>query len=142
MLYLIPSNKEEVKVTQQLEYVFPNDLEAIYLLDNNDYISRTTISVNGKNELSKSKDLIEGLTVGGKKQDIIPNGFKSLLPRGTKILDIIDYDSVITLKDKDKAFFIINAIDDSLQNNFQMVNKENILDMKEMAMRYDDEIDR
>ena len=59
-----------------------------------------------------------------------------------KILDIIDYDSVITLKDKDKAFFIINSMDDSLQNNFQMVNKENISDMKEMAMRYDDEIDR
>ena len=73
---------------QQLEYIFPNDLEVIYLLDNNNYLSRTKISVNKKDEISKAIDLIEGLTINGKKQDIIPNGFKSLLPENTKVLDI------------------------------------------------------
>lgn len=88
MLYLIPTNKKEIEMEQRLEYVYPNDLEAIYLLDSYDKITRATISVNNHDEISKAKDLIEGLTINGKKQDIIPNGFKGLLPSGTKLLDI------------------------------------------------------
>lgn len=97
MLYLIPSNKEEIEVTQQLEYVYPNDIEAIYLLDNNNYISRTTISVDGEDIVSKSKDLIDKLTISGKKQDIIPNGFKTILPVGTRVLNIKLNDKILTI---------------------------------------------
>ena len=69
MLYLIPANKEEIDLNknQKLEYVYPNDLEVIYLLDSNDYLSRTKISVSNKDEISKATDLIEGLTINGKK---------------------------------------------------------------------------
>ena len=90
MLYLIPSNKEEIDLNkkQKLEYVYPNDLEAIYLLDKNNYLSMAKIGVNNKNEVSKAMDLIDGLTINGKKKDIIPNGFKSLLPENTKVLNI------------------------------------------------------
>lgn len=90
MLYIIPANKEEIDLNknQKLEYVYPNDLEVIYLLDNNHYLSRTKISVNSKDELSKASDLIESLTVDGKRANIIPNGFQSLLPKNTKILDL------------------------------------------------------
>ena len=88
MLYLIPSNKDDISVDQKLEYVYPNDLEAIYLLDSYNNITRTKISVNNDSEISKTKDLIEGLTINGKKQDILPNGFSGLLPMGTKLLDI------------------------------------------------------
>ena len=99
MLYIIPTNKETVDLNkkQQLEYVFPNDLEVIYLLDNNNYLSRTKISVNNKDQISKATDLIEGLTINGKKQDIIPNGFKSLLPKNTKILDIKLKEGLLTV---------------------------------------------
>ena len=97
MLHFIPSNKEEIEITQKLEYVYPNDLEAIYLLDSNNLISRTTMSVNNHDEISKSLDLIEGLTIKGKKQDIIPNGFKSLLPSNTKVLDISLKDKILTI---------------------------------------------
>ena len=99
MLYLIPTNKEEIDLNknQTLEYVYPNDLEVIYLLTNNDYLSRTKISVNNKDELSKATDLIEGLTTNGKKKDIIPNGFKSLLPENTKVLDLKLKDNILTI---------------------------------------------
>ena len=88
MLYLIPSGKDEIDLNenQRLEYIYPNDLEVIYLLDNNNYLSRTKISVSNKDEIAKASDLIEGLTIGGKKQAMIPNGFKSLLPSGTKVI--------------------------------------------------------
>jgi len=99
MLYLIPSNKEDIDLNkkQKLEYIYPNDLEAIYLLDKNNYLSRTRISVNNKNEVSKAIDLIEGLTISGKKKDIIPNGFKSLLPEDTKVLNIKLDNSILTI---------------------------------------------
>ena len=87
MLYLIPSNKDDISMEQKLEYIYPNDLEAIYLLDSYNNITRTKISVNNDSEISKTKDLIEGLTINGKKQDILPNGFSGLLPMGTKLLD-------------------------------------------------------
>lgn len=88
MLYLIPANKEITLKEETFEYVYPNDLEVIYLLDTNDYVSRTKITANNEDIILKSKDLIEALTIGGKKQDIIPNGFKALLPEDTKILNI------------------------------------------------------
>ena len=99
MLYLIPANKEEIDLNknQLLEYVYPNDLQVIYLLDSNNYLSRTRINVNNKDELSKTSDLIEGLTINGKKKDIIPNGFKSLLPENTKVLDLKLKDSILTI---------------------------------------------
>ena len=47
MLYLIPANNNEIEIKNQtLEYVYPNDLEVIYLLDDNDYLSRLKISAN------------------------------------------------------------------------------------------------
>ena len=97
MLYLIPSNKEEIEIEQKLEYIYPNDLEVIYLLDNNEYLSRTKISVDNTNNISKAIDLIEGLTENGTKQDVIPNGFKSLLPKDTKILDIKLNEGILTI---------------------------------------------
>ena len=97
MLYLIPSNKDEIEVKQILEYTYPNDLEAIYLIDSYNNLSRTKISVNNQDTITKAKDLIEGLTIGGKEQDILPNGFKPLLPSNTKILDIKLTENVLTI---------------------------------------------
>ena len=99
MLYIIPANKEEIDLNknQKLEYIYPNDLEVIYLLDNNNYLSRTKISVSNKDEISKATGLIELLTEGGKREDIIPNGFKSLLPKNTKVLDITLKNEILSI---------------------------------------------
>ena len=98
MLYLIPSNKQEIDIPNQtLEYIYPNDLEVIYLLDDNNYLSRTQVSASNKDLISKSTDLIEALTIDGKKKDIISNGFKALLPRNTKVLNIELKDGILTI---------------------------------------------
>ena len=98
MLYLIPSNNTEIDIQNQtLEYIYPNDLEVIYLLDDNDYLSRTTISANNEDLISKSTDLIEALIVEGKKKDIISNGFRPILPKGTKLLNISLKDNILTI---------------------------------------------
>lgn len=98
MLYLIPTNKEEIEIPNQtLEYVYPNDLEVIYLLDNNDYLARTKINASNKDLVSKSTDLIEALITDGKKKDKIKNGFRPLLPKGTKVLNITLKDKILTV---------------------------------------------
>ena len=98
MLYLIPANKTEIDISNQtLEYIYPNDMEVIYLLDDDNYLSRTTISANNKDIISKSTDLIEALIIDGKKKDIITNGFNSLLPKDTKILNIELKDKILTI---------------------------------------------
>ena len=98
MLYLIPTNSEEVEIkNQKLEYVYPNDLEVIYLLDDNDYLSRTKISASNKDVITKSTDLIEALIVDGKKKDIISNGFKAILPKNTKVLNISLNEKILTI---------------------------------------------
>ena len=97
MLYLIPSNKDELEIEQRLEYVYPNEVDTIYLLDNYDKISRTMISVNKQNEISKAIDLLDGLTINGKKQDKLPNGFRGLLPAGTKVLDISLHNKILKI---------------------------------------------
>lgn len=98
MLYLIPSNKQEIDIPNQtLEYVYPNNLEVVYLLDDNNYLSRTQISANNQDIISTSIDLIETLTIDGKKKDIITSGFKALLPKGTEVLNITLKDKILTI---------------------------------------------
>lgn len=98
MLYFIPSNNQEIEIQNQvLEYVYPNDLEVIYLLDDNNYLSRTKINASNKDIISKSTDLIEALIIDGKKKDVISNGFRALLPKETKILNIELENEILTI---------------------------------------------
>lgn len=116
MLYLIPSNKGELEIEQRLEYVYPNEVDTIYLLDNYNKISRTMISVNKQNEISKAIDLLDGLTINGKKQDKLPNGFRGLLPVGTRVLDISLHDKILKI-DFSKEF-----------NNIKMGYEEKLIE--------------
>ena len=44
-----------------------------------------------------AKDLLEGLIIDGNKSDIIPNGFRSIIPPSVTILDIKLEDRVLTI---------------------------------------------
>ena len=99
ILYLMPDSLMEKKLDlthDNVEYVYSNSLDVIYLLDSNDYVARTKInSINNSDVIAKTKDLIEGLIIGGSKSNIIPNGFRSIIPSGTTVLDIsLDSDTV------------------------------------------------
>ena len=88
MLYLIPTKKEVEFAETNLEYVYPNNLETVYLLDSNDYVARVLISASNESSVSKALSLIDALIIGGKKENVIPNGFRSIMPSGTKVNDI------------------------------------------------------
>ncbi len=95
MLYLIPTNKEEVNIEEIVEYTYPNNQEVIYLIDDANYVSRTLIPVNQESTISKATDLIEGLAIDGKKMNVIPRGFSGILPKGTRVLSLNLEDGIL-----------------------------------------------
>lgn len=97
MLYLIPTKKEVEFAETNLEYVYPNNLETVYLLDSNDYVARVLISASNESSVSEALSLIDALIIGGKKENVIPNGFRSIMPSGTKVNDIKLEDGVLII---------------------------------------------
>jgi len=99
LLYLIPDSgtKELQLENNNIEYIYDNTAEPIYLLDSNNYIARTTIATCNCDTIDVAKELISGLTIDGKKSEIIPNGFKSIIPAGTAILNITLEDKILTI---------------------------------------------
>ena len=109
LLYLIPdSTSNEITLKKDdIEYVYTNSISPIYLLDSSDYIARTTIATCNGDVLEVVKDLTEGLIIDGKKSEIIPNGFKPLIPADTSILNIELEDKILTI-DFSKELLDIN----------------------------------
>ena len=107
MLYLIPANNDKVNVNEKLEYVYPNDMEVVYLLDDYNNLSRVNMSVFGDCVLDKAKNLLDILSVAGKRQDIIPNGFRPLIPKGCKVLNVSLNEGILTI-DFSKEFYNID----------------------------------
>ena len=113
MLYLMP---KEDDIKQDINYINTYNKAVIYLLDEANYVSRTTLPVSSNDSITIAYDLIDGLTKNGKKKDIIPTYFKSVLPQGTKVLDISLKDGVLKL-DLSKEF-----------NNISPDNEEKVLE--------------
>ena len=111
LIYLMPTNKinnRNLDVKQNLEYTYTNDLETIYLLDYNDYVARTFIKgCSCSSAVDKASDLLQGLIVEGKKSNIIPNGFKAIIPSGTRVLALNLDKGVLTI-DFSKEILEIN----------------------------------
>ena len=110
VLYLLPDDITENEINLKndgVEYVYSNTLETIYLLDSNDYVARTSINSCDCTTVDKASDLIQGLIIGGTKSNIIPNGFRSIIPAGTSINDISLEDKVLTI-DFSKELLDIN----------------------------------
>lgn len=99
LLYLMPDTKDvDYQLSQDnIEYVYTNAISVIYLLDSNDYVARTTISGCECETVDAAKDVVQGLTIGGEKSNIIPNGFRSIIPAGTEVLDLNLEEKVLTI---------------------------------------------
>lgn len=98
IIYIMPDSITDRNFTVKsdgIEYVSSNNVETIYLLDSNDYVARTSVTVGNSND--KVLDVIEGLTIDGNKSNIIPNGFRSIIPVGTRILDKKLEDGILTI---------------------------------------------
>ena len=99
LIYLMPDNKNlDYSIpTEDVEYVYTNAVETIYLLDSNDYVARTEVKGCNCNVEETAKDVMQGLIVDGAKNHLIPNGFRSIIPSGTEIIGVELKDKVLTI---------------------------------------------
>lgn len=109
LMYMIPNDIKDLNVKTSEEYVSidESNLSDIFLLDNDEYIAMTNIVISGDDICSKARDLLEALIIDGEKQDIIPNGFKPIIPTGTTINDV-NYDNGVLKVDFSKDILEIN----------------------------------
>ena len=95
LFYLFPK-KEEYVINKEVNADIKTISHDIFLEDKNKYIAKTTIEVSSKEKEKLIDELIEIMTIDGKYQDKIPNGFRPILPVETKLLNKqIENDKVI-----------------------------------------------
>lgn len=95
LLYLFPS-KEDYKL-QTKDVSNTSKYHDIYLIDKNNMVSKTTISVSSNTLDGLIKELIEILIIDGKYNDKIPSGFSSILPPDTELLSEKVEDNIVVL---------------------------------------------
>ena len=99
LIYLMPDRKslDYPIENEDLEYVYTNLLETVYLLDSNDYVAKAEIKGCDCTAKEMALDAVQGLIVGGAKEHVIPNGFRSLLPSGTEVKNLDLKDGLLTI---------------------------------------------
>ena len=96
LIYLIPSDKKELNIKEEIEYVNKEiETSTIFLLDSNNYLASASIVTNGKTIEEKAKELLQALIIDGNKQNNIPNGFKAIIPSNTQIRSLSYNENVI-----------------------------------------------
>ena len=107
IIYFFPRN-DKLNIDTTLTY---NELETIpiYLVDNNNLVSRFEVIKKGKDSLELVDEVISNLTIDS-ENNYIPNNFKKVIPEKTKIIS----------KDLNDGLLKINFTKELLQ-----VSKEN-----------------
>lgn len=93
IIYFFPTSPS---ISESLSYIEKEEMP-IFLVDNMDYIARTSIVKNSDNTTDLIKEVIESLTIGSTKSNYIREGFKAIIPEDTKVLDLKLEDSILTI---------------------------------------------
>lgn len=84
LIYLFPSN-DTYNINTTLTYEEPKTLP-IYLVDQNNLVSRFEVIKTSENLDESIKEIIDNLTIGKNTSSHIPNNFKKIIPKNTKII--------------------------------------------------------
>lgn len=94
LLALILYNYPE-EINENIEPVY-NKIN-IYLIDENDFVAMTEINdTSNNNSNNKITNIINSLIIGNNESNL-PEGFKAIIPKGTKLLDFNVTDKMIKL---------------------------------------------
>lgn len=112
ILYLFPKNlNKSATITPKTSYSVSNVKDTVYILDKNDYVSRVNIALKGEDALELAKDSLSYLIVDSDNASLIPNGFKPIIPSGTKVLGAVFEDGNIKV-DFSKNFLTVSIEDE------------------------------
>jgi germination protein M len=93
---LFPKDTEyDLNPQKSIEYVSNNNTSEIYLLDANNFVSRAPIVLRSKTASNRVREIIEILIIDGKRESVVPNGFRAIIPSDTKILSLELVDNIV-----------------------------------------------
>jgi len=96
LMCIIPSKTEENVIKQELVYIDDNlNKENIYLLDNNNFLARTSVVLDNTDIELKAKELLNILIKDSSEENKIPSGFRGIIPSNTEILSLEYKDNLI-----------------------------------------------
>ena len=130
IIYFFPSNDTVIK--EHLSYITKEEMP-IFLVDNKDYVARTSIVKNSSETIEQTKEIIEALTKNTKKSNYIRDGFKPIIPDGTKILDLKLEENILTINFS-KEFLNINESDEEKMIEAIIYSLTEIKDVKKISI--------
>lgn len=83
IIYIIPINKEYEKTI-----TLNNNINNIYLLNNNNILVRASVISTSSETLDKVKEIITTLTINSKSSNYINSKLKPIIPKNTKLIDL------------------------------------------------------
>ena len=94
IIYFFPKNDNHI--SESLTYVKTTEMP-IFLVDKNNYVARTTIIKNSSDIEDMIKEIIDSLTIEGKKSSYIRNNFKAIIPKNTRLITFDLKDGLLKL---------------------------------------------
>lgn len=94
IIYLFPT--KDFKTTKNLYYTQENEMP-IYLIDKNNYVARTSTIKKSNNINEEINEIISYLTKNSNNSNYIKEGFKTIIPENTKILNINIEENILTI---------------------------------------------
>lgn len=85
--YLFPTKIETEQFKQTLTYTDVKK-SAVYLIDNQELVSRVNVMVTSEDTIEKIKEIINILTIESKESEYIPTSFYGVIPSGTTIKNL------------------------------------------------------
>jgi germination protein M len=92
IIYILPNQtfyEENINYNDNVNYV--------YLLNNDKYLIRTTSLSNNNETIAKAKEIISDLTIGSNNQNYLNKDLKQLIPANTKIIDLSLKDNLLKI---------------------------------------------
>lgn len=109
ILYLFPDKNEPIKTNITKN----NNTNIIYLVDNNNYVSRVSTILTSTKLEDKIKEIINILTIGS--NNYIREGFTKVIPKNTKLIGISVENNLVKLN------FSKELLNVSLKNEEKMI---------------------
>lgn len=89
VIYTLTNLDSDVVIYDDATYINKEDMEVIYTLNIDNYVSRTTVYVDDDlSVVDKVKSLLEIMIEKNNKNALLPSNFKPILPKNTKIIDV------------------------------------------------------
>ena len=85
LIYFFPTT-DKMNINTTITYINPETVP-IYLVDHNDLVSRFEVIKTSDNTEDLVKEVINNLTIEGNSSSHIPNNFKKIIPKNTKIIN-------------------------------------------------------